>query len=186
MKAKNIEINGVRIEKPLLPGLPRNRCIGGYACENRKKHNLAEVVFWKQVHQGKFHGIDFTRQLVIGNYIADFCVRDLGLVVEVDGGYHDRHRDEDAQRDAYMRSLGLQVFRVSDYDVLHNRAGSWSGSLSSTTGWPMPDGCWPSPVGAGEGTTPPFGHPSLKEGNVSGSLTSAGRRCVLLRQPSPV
>ncbi len=122
MKAKNIEINGVRIEKPLLPGLPRNRCIGGYACENRKKHNLAEVVFWKQVHQGKFHGIDFTRQLVIGNYIADFCVRDLGLVVEVDGGYHDQQRDEDAQRDAYMRSLGLQVFRVSDYDVLHNRA----------------------------------------------------------------
>ena len=85
MKAKHIEINGVRIGKPLLPGLPRNKCIGGYARENRKKHNMAEVVFWKQVHQGKFHGIDFTRQLVIGNYIADFCVRDLGLVVEVDG-----------------------------------------------------------------------------------------------------
>ena len=50
----------------------------------------------------------------------------------------------------------------------------------------MPDGCWPSPVGVGGGTTPPFGHPSLKEGNVSGSLTSAGRRCILLRQPSPV
>jgi hypothetical protein len=49
----------------------------------------------------------------------------------------------------------------------------------------MPDGWWPSPVGAGGGTTPPFGHPSLKEGNVSGSLTSAGRRCILLRQPSP-
>ena len=46
----------------------------------------------------------------------------------------------------------------------------------------MPDGCWPSPVGVGGGTTPPFGHPSLKEGNVSGSLTSAGRRCILLRQ----
>ena len=47
----------------------------------------------------------------------------------------------------------------------------------------MPDGCWPSPVGVGGGTTPPFGHPSLKEGNVSGSLTSAGRRCILLRKP---
>ena len=58
--------------------------------------------------------------------------------------------------------------------------------MSSTTGWSMPDGCWPSPVGVGGGTTPPFGHPSLKEGNVSGSLTSAGRRCILLRQPSPV
>jgi hypothetical protein len=46
----------------------------------------------------------------------------------------------------------------------------------------MPDGSWPSPGGAGGRTTPPFGHPSLKEGNVSGSLTSAGRRCILLRQ----
>ena len=49
----------------------------------------------------------------------------------------------------------------------------------------MPDGSWPSPVGVGGGTTPPFGHPSLKEGNVRGSLASAGRRCILLRQPSP-
>ena len=57
--------------------------------------------------------------------------------------------------------------------------------MSSTTGWSMPDGSWPSPVGVGGGTTPPFGHPSLKEGNVSGLLTSAGRRCILLRQPSP-
>ena len=49
----------------------------------------------------------------------------------------------------------------------------------------MPDGSWPSPVGVGGGTTPAFGHPSLKEGNVRGSLASAGRRCILLRQPSP-
>lgn len=81
---------------------------------------MAEVVFWKQVHKGKFHGLDFTRQLVIGNYIADFCVRDLGLVVEVDGGSHIGKEDYDARRDAYMRSLGLLIFRVSDYDVLHN------------------------------------------------------------------
>ncbi len=44
----------------------------------------------------------------------------------------------------------------------------------------------PPPGGAGGRTTPPFGHPSLKEGNVRGSLASAGRRCILLRQPSPV
>lgn len=45
---------------------------------------------------------------------------------------------------------------------------------------------WPVPGGAGGRTTPASGHPSLKEGNVSGSLTSVGRRCILLRQLSPV
>lgn len=120
MKPEKIEINGVLIKKRDLPRLPRNRCLGDYARENRKGNNLAEIVFWKQVHKKMFHGIDFTRQLVIGNYIADFCVRDLGLVVEVDGGYHIGREEYDARRDAYMRSLGLVVFRVSDYDVLHH------------------------------------------------------------------
>ena len=44
----------------------------------------------------------------------------------------------------------------------------------------------PPPGGAGGGTTPASGHPSLMEGNVSGSLASAGRPCILLRQLSPV
>ena len=44
----------------------------------------------------------------------------------------------------------------------------------------------PPPGGAGGGTTPASGHPSLKEGNVRGSLASAGRPCILLRQLSPV
>ena len=79
-----------------------------------------KLFFWKQVHKGKFHGIDFTRQYVIGNYIADFCVRKLGLVVEVDGGYHIRRKAYDAKRDEYMRSLGFVILRFSDYDVLHN------------------------------------------------------------------
>ncbi len=44
----------------------------------------------------------------------------------------------------------------------------------------------PPPGGAGGGTTPASGHPSLQEGNVRGSLASAGRPCILLRQLSPV
>ena len=117
---KTIEINGVHIMKRSLPRLPRNRRLRDYPSENRKAGNLAEVVFWKQVHNGAFHGLDFTRQLIIGNYIADFCVRDLGLVVEVDGGSHIGKEEYDARRDAYMESLGLKIFRVSDHDVLHN------------------------------------------------------------------
>ncbi len=123
MKPKTIEINGVNIKKRSLPRLPRNKRLGDYSRELRKARNLAEVVFWKQVHKGKFHGLDFTRQMIIGNYIADFCVRDLGLVVEVDGGSHIGKEEYDAKRDAYMESLGLKIFRVTDQEVLHDMSG---------------------------------------------------------------
>lgn len=113
-------IDGHRIKEYKNPNIPRNRKLKCYARENRKKMNLAEVVFWLQVHKNKFYGIDFTRQSVIGNYIADFYVRKLCLVVEIDGGYHNDRQEYDRKRDCFMRSLGLKVYRVSDYDVLHN------------------------------------------------------------------
>ncbi len=77
-------------------------------------------MFWKQVHKKRFHGIDFNRQKVIGNYIADFYASSLGLVVEIDGGCHNGKLEYDAYRDEYMRSLGIQVFRTTDYDITHH------------------------------------------------------------------
>ena len=119
-KTETYDINGVQIRQRTLTKPYQNRDLLQYSRENRQKYNLAEIVFWKQVHRGKFHGIDFTRQYVIGNYIADFYVRKLGLLVEIDGGYHAGRKEYDARRDEYMRSLGIEIFRVSDYDVLHH------------------------------------------------------------------
>ena len=81
---------------------------------------MAEVMFWKQVHKKKFHGIDFNRQFIIGNYIADFFARSLGLVVEIDGGSHNGREDYDENREAYMSSLGVLTFRTTDYDILNH------------------------------------------------------------------
>ena len=77
-------------------------------------------MFWKQVHKGVFHKIDFDRQRIIGNYIVDFYVKALGLVVEVDGKSHDDKQEYDAKRQAYLESFGLKVFRCSDIDVKKN------------------------------------------------------------------
>ena len=67
-----------------------------------------------------FNGLDFDRQKVIGNYIADFFVKRLGLVIEIDGGSHNDKEDYDAQRDKYLEGLGLNVFHTTDYDVLQH------------------------------------------------------------------
>ena len=59
------------------------------------------------------------RQKVMGNYIVDFYIASAKLVIELDGSQHyeDVHRQRDAQRDAYLQSLGCRVLRYSNADV---------------------------------------------------------------------
>lgn len=66
--------------------------------------------------------ISFNRQKVIGPYIVDFYCAAAKLVIELDGSQHfeDDALESDAQRDAYLKSLGLTVLRYSNHDV-HQR-----------------------------------------------------------------
>ncbi|MCR4737348.1 MAG: endonuclease domain-containing protein [Bacteroidales bacterium] len=117
---KTTIINGIIIKEHPVYNLPTNSELSGHARKNRKAGNMAEIVFWLQVHRKLFHGLDFDRQKVIGIYIVDFYVKSLGLVVEVDGGSHNEKLDYDARRDEFLEGLGLNVFRTTDYDVLQH------------------------------------------------------------------
>ena len=113
-------INDIKIKDLYVFNLPENEGLSAFARKNRKAGNLAEVIFWMQVHRKMFYGLDFDRQKVIGNYIVDFYVKRLGLVVEIDGGSHNEKTEYDSQRDQYLESLGLKVFHTTDFDVLHH------------------------------------------------------------------
>ena len=73
------------------------------------------------VRKGRYHGLKFRRQHQIGLYIVDFYCHEKQLVVELDGGIHDNQSQIilDQQRDEYLRSLGLTVFRLPN-DFLLN------------------------------------------------------------------
>ena len=86
----------------------------------RKAGVLTEVIFWLQVHKGIFWKIDFDRQRIIGNYIVDFYVITLGLVIEIDGSSHDNKEQYDQKREEYLLSLGLKVYRISDLRIKHD------------------------------------------------------------------
>ena len=88
----------------------------------RRAGNLAEVLLWHRLKSGRFKGLDFDRQKIIGNYIVDFYCAEKRAVVEVDGGSHDAKADYDAQRDAYLSGLGLNVIHVLDRDVRQDLA----------------------------------------------------------------
>lgn len=110
-------INNIPIYRNFVEDLPRNPALKQLARDKRRAGILSEVLFWLQVHKRNFHKIDFDRQRIIGNYIVDFYVKALGLVVEVDGSSHDNKQVYDAERQAYLESYGLKVFRCTDLDV---------------------------------------------------------------------
>ena len=97
--------------------LPYNPKLKKYAQVLRKAKNYAEVVFWSQVRNKQFLGLDFDRQKIIGNYIVDFFNADYYVVIEIDGNSHDNKEEYDAKRQAYLESLGLVVIRFTDLEI---------------------------------------------------------------------
>jgi very-short-patch-repair endonuclease len=113
-------INNIPIYKNFVQNLPYNARLKQLAKDKRKAGILSEVLFWQQVHKGAFNKIDFDRQRIIGNYMVDFYVKALGLVIEIDGSSHNQKQAYDAERQAYLESLGLKVCRIADIDVKNN------------------------------------------------------------------
>ncbi|MPT31012.1 MAG: DUF559 domain-containing protein [Chryseobacterium sp.] len=114
------QIEGIIIYRNFVENLPYNPLLKTLTKEKRKLGILSEVLFWKQVRNRTFHNIDFDRQRIIGNYIVDFYVKTLGLVVEIDGSSHDFKQEYDLERAKFLESLGLKIFKISDWDVKQN------------------------------------------------------------------
>ena len=81
------------------------------------------MVFWKEVRNKSFWNIDFDRQRVIGNYIVDFYVKALGLVIEIDGEIHNEKLGYDKVRDDFLKGCGIKVLRFTNEEVLENLEG---------------------------------------------------------------
>ncbi len=117
---KDIYINNILIKQYPFLILPKNVELKERAKTLRQARNLPEVLFWMQVTKGGFHQIDFDRQIVIGNYIVDFYIKSLWLVIEIDGASHNNKEEYDFKREEFLKSLGLKVYRITVNDILKN------------------------------------------------------------------
>jgi very-short-patch-repair endonuclease len=83
------------------------------AATMRAAPTTTEALLWQRL-RGAQLGVGFRRQLVIGDFIADFATPSARLVVEVDGGYHRRGGvpGRDARRDRRLARDGWRVLRV--------------------------------------------------------------------------
>jgi very-short-patch-repair endonuclease len=88
------------------------------ARQHRSCLTESEARLWSAL-QARQLGVQFRPEVVLGGrFIVDFFASSVGLIVEVDGGYHARRRGADASRDRKLQRLGYRVVRVDAELVL--------------------------------------------------------------------
>ena len=104
----------------------------------QRKHNKQFVPLAKQLRKEmtkeerhlwydflRSYPVRFSRQKVLGKYIADFYSAEAKLVIELDGSQHyeDRGIEKDADRTAFLEGYGLTVIRIPNNEVSRNFRG---------------------------------------------------------------
>ena len=87
------------------------------AAECRKNMTTEELKLYFNFF--KAEGIRVRRQYRIGSYLADFCVPEKKLVIELDGNEHFSYNGQeyDRQRDEFMKSKGYKVLRFENRQI---------------------------------------------------------------------
>jgi len=90
----------------------------------RSEMTAAETKLWFELRDRRFKGVKFRRQVPVGPYIADFMSKELGLIIEVDGGQHaELTKRADEERTQYLEEQGFSVVRIWNNEVLENIEG---------------------------------------------------------------
>ena len=89
----------------------------------RKRPTDAEQLLCKHLRLKQMEGLKFRRQQPIDNYIVDFICLERMIVIEVDGGQHATHKEDDIVRDSYLSHQGFHVLRFWNNEVLQNING---------------------------------------------------------------
>jgi very-short-patch-repair endonuclease len=89
----------------------------------RKNNTQAEKKLWDELRDRKL-GVElkFRRQHSIDAYIVDFICISKRLIIEIDGGYHENEEQKayDEERTKQLNSLGFEVIRFTNDEVLNN------------------------------------------------------------------
>jgi very-short-patch-repair endonuclease len=99
--------------------IPYNPKLKEYAKELRNNSTLSEILLWQKI-KSKALGVQFHRQIPLGEYIVDFYCHELQLAIEIDGESHLYKYDYDLKRQGELEQLGVSFIRFSDIDIKKN------------------------------------------------------------------
>ncbi|MBR3875903.1 MAG: endonuclease domain-containing protein [Clostridia bacterium] len=100
-----------------------NKSLVPYAKELRKNMTKEEKHLWYDFL--RLYPVRFSRQKILGKYIADFYCAEAKLVIELDGSQHydSDAKEYDAERTVFLEQYGIEVIRVINSDVNRNFDG---------------------------------------------------------------
>lgn len=92
--------------------------------ELRGRTTKAEDVLWEKLKEKPF-GLKFYRQHPIDRYVADFYCPRKKLVIELDGGIHDRsdQKEHDELREEKFRERKIRTIRFRNSEVMNDVDG---------------------------------------------------------------
>ena len=98
-----------------------NKDLKYYARELRSETvSRAEKKLWKVALSRKQMDERFLRQRPIDRFIVDFFAPSLKLIIEIDGSSHLAKGDYDRYREDRLRSLGYELIRFSEGQVIQD------------------------------------------------------------------
>ena len=98
---------------------------GAQARARTLRHNMTEAErrVWRMLRSHQITGYNFRCQVPIGRCIADFVCHEARLIVEIDGGQHDRSSPQEAERSGFLQNQGYRILRFWNNEVLANPDG---------------------------------------------------------------
>ncbi len=99
---------------------PYNPALKPFSRNLRSNMTDAEQLLWSKLRRKQILGLQFYRQKPLANYIVDFYCAAANLVIELDGSQHfePSHQASDTERDRVLESMGIQVLRFDNRQVL--------------------------------------------------------------------
>ncbi|MCX2838064.1 endonuclease domain-containing protein [Salinimicrobium sp. MT39] len=90
------------------------------ARELRGKETKAEKLLWSFLCNRQLQ-VKFRRQHPINQYIVDFYCHELKLVIEADGGIHDRkeQKEYDHMRNEHLQKFGITLMRFRNSEIFN-------------------------------------------------------------------
>lgn len=87
------------------------------AKQMRQLPTEAEALAWELLRDRRCNGLKFRRQQVIRGFIVDFYCAEKRLAIELDGAIHDTQMEYDQARDAFLKTLDVQVVRIRNEEL---------------------------------------------------------------------
>ena len=89
----------------------------------RHHPTASEALLWQHL-KAKQLGVQFRRQVVVGELNGAVLASSIRVNVEVDGGYHERRVALDARRQRRLERAGYRVLRLPHDLVMRQTAGA--------------------------------------------------------------